>query len=140
MRFLIFIFTIFSSITFANFDGTWVGNGHFLLNEKNGDCPWVEVRFYHVDDKFVFRGGGYECASIKAEYPYSVFTISNGLLFQGNKRVGRISNLGFILESKEHGYTLKITKVSDHEIDLKETWQDESDLFIVNGRLKNRHL
>ncbi len=125
-----------SIFTFASdFNGIWVGNGAAKSGDFKVSCPDVEMRFHVTDTLFILRGGHYNCEGFSAEYPYFEFQINQGVLYDGSKEVGSISDRLINIFSKEEGFNLDLV-LENGELSMFEIWEDGDEYFKVIAKLK----
>lgn len=123
--------------TFANFTGVWLGEGKFVTHKRQGECHDVFFKLQESETQFELVTGGYNCSSLSAEYPNSIFEKKDGSLISDNKIVGKYSDNFFILFDEENQFKLTMTKSNDNlKMDVKEEWGDENSYLIIKSYLE----
>ncbi|OIQ20606.1 MAG: hypothetical protein BM556_01325 [Bacteriovorax sp. MedPE-SWde] len=131
---LIATIILISVNTFADFTGTWIGSGETQRPTREGSCKDVEIRLIQTQKKLTLRGGHYNCDGISAEYPYSVFSIRDGKLYEREKFVGEITDKKIKLVSPADGYELNFNLYKG-KLYLVESWIDGDDYLIIGAEL-----
>ncbi|EQC51563.1 hypothetical protein [Bacteriovorax sp. DB6_IX] len=137
MRHLCFLLSlIYSSMALSfGFSGVWIGSGEGQTPTTSFNCSEVEMRIHIEEDKLILRGGHYNCDSLSAEYPYSVFTIKDGVLFERDQAVGTIDEQTILLESPKDGFEMTLN-LYNGSLYFNEAWVDGEDYLVLGAELK----
>jgi len=123
----------FNSMAF-NFSGVWTGSGEGQTNQRQFSCSNVEMRLQIDKDKLILRGGHYNCQGLSAEYPYSVFEIDSGHLFQHGVKVGTINDQTILLESPKDGFEMTLNLYKGN-LYFNEAWIEGDDYLVIGAEL-----
>ena len=134
---LIISFLLCSLAYSSNFNGIWTGSGAAKSGDVKVPCHEVEMRLLVSADKFILRGGHYNCDGFSAEYPYFQFSIQDGELYDNGRLVGSISNSLINIFSKDEGFNLDL-QLNNGELYMNESWVDGNEYFRVIAKLKNK--
>lgn len=144
--FLTFLFLIIASASASGFaadwaadwTGEWAGSGSAISNSYERQCEHIEMRLLQEEDEFTIRGGGYQCAELSAEYPYSVFTIQGQELIYEGQKVGVLSEKGLHLSYENGQFNLWLTLQEDGSLFYKERWKQGEDFLLIEGKILKR--
>ena len=128
------ILLLILSNAFAGFSNRWIGNGFYDTDRKEGVCHEVFFEFEDTDEYFALRRGGYNCSSLSAEYPSSVFEKVKGKLFFEDEEVGSYGNQDVTLSYYSGIFTLNF-RLSNGELRYLESWKDGDKYLTIDAKL-----
>lgn len=94
MKIASFVFsTLFSFSAFANFDGTWKGQGHLIDGGGNMQvCNFVNFEITQSDTSFNMISGTFDCELFKMKWTPFALEIKDGELLNNGVVIGSISD------------------------------------------------
>jgi hypothetical protein len=133
------IFLLWSSTSFANFSGNWIGWGTWTYEGSGTHCDTMTLGFIETKDKIIRTGGYFDCQVVGLEVDAREWTKQgNNLLFDGLV-VGSFTENSIHLTEK---YSETVKVVSDivmnaGHFDYSESWygKDDAEIYEIKGRL-----
>lgn len=128
------ITVIFSISSFGVFTGDWTGEGYFYSNRKKGKCSEVFFQLKESKNRFEIVTGGYNCSTLSAEYPYSVFERVGDKLFYEGEEVGYLTKSELHLSYYDNLYQIDLILDGENLI-FKEQWKDATSSLVIKSSL-----
>jgi hypothetical protein len=133
------VFLLWSSVSFANVSGNWIGWGTWTYVGSGTHCDSMTLGFVETKDKLTRTGGYFDCQVVGLDIDAATFTKQGNNLIVDGVVVGNISENTIHLTEQ---YSPDVKIVSDIAIeaghfDYSEIWYDKNDIVIyeITGRL-----
>ena len=89
---LVFFTFIVSSFAFADWNGSWKGEGSLTVNGKTFSCETIELTLQQTPTSLTIAKEHIHCGSLDSEGDMQVLSIKDGGLYYGKTPVGSIKD------------------------------------------------
>ena len=105
-RYLILsVMFLFSNLAFANFSGSWGGQGEMTVNGRDThDCSNISISIDHTSNRLDIHGGVIRCGSEQSEISgFSAKIDDRGTLRVWGKKIGSVSSHKIVVDVRHRG-------------------------------------